>query len=53
MTIKNILQLLEDYGGVKEEEKLPGIDNDGNPLEVAQYVDEIYQYYWITEVLVH
>ncbi|XP_021299479.1 putative cyclin-B3-1 isoform X4 [Herrania umbratica] len=42
-------KLLEDYGGVKEEEKLPGIDNDGNPLEVAQYVDEIYQYYWITE----
>ncbi|XVE98847.1 hypothetical protein REPUB_Repub03eG0143800 [Reevesia pubescens] len=44
-------KLLEDYGGVKEEEKLPGIDNDGNPLEVAQYVDEIYQYYWITEAL--
>ncbi|XVF77760.1 hypothetical protein PTKIN_Ptkin14bG0072700 [Pterospermum kingtungense] len=44
-------KLLEDYGGVKEEEKLPGIDNDGNLLEVAQYVDEIYQYYWITEAM--
>ncbi|XVE74264.1 hypothetical protein DITRI_Ditri12bG0002600 [Diplodiscus trichospermus] len=44
-------KLLEDYGGVKEEEKLPGIDNVGNSLEVAQYVDEIYQYYWITEAL--
>ncbi|XP_022735101.1 putative cyclin-B3-1 isoform X2 [Durio zibethinus] len=44
-------KLLEDYGGVKEEEKLPDIDNDGNSLEVAQYVDEIYQYYWVTEAL--
>ncbi|OMO86996.1 hypothetical protein CCACVL1_09339 [Corchorus capsularis] len=42
-------KLLENCGGVNEEEKLPGIDNDSNPLEVAQYVDEIYQYYWITE----
>ncbi|XWS10563.1 hypothetical protein CRYUN_Cryun38cG0006400 [Craigia yunnanensis] len=44
-------KLLEDCGGVKEEEKLSGIDNDGNSLEVAQYVDDIYQYYWITEAL--
>ncbi|KAE8690996.1 putative cyclin-B3-1 [Hibiscus syriacus] len=42
-------QLLEGNSGVKEEEKLPGIDNDDNPLEVAPYVDEIYQYYWISE----
>ncbi|OMO77899.1 hypothetical protein COLO4_24970 [Corchorus olitorius] len=42
-------KLLENCGGVNEEEKIPGIDNDSNPLEVAQYVDEIYQYYWITE----
>lgn len=52
MTIGSILQLLEGNGGVKEEEKLPGVDKDDNPLEVAQYVDEIYQYYWITEVFV-
>ncbi|KAK8995143.1 hypothetical protein V6N11_069591 [Hibiscus sabdariffa] len=44
-------KLLEGNGGVKEEEKLPGIDNDDNPLEVAQYVDEIYQYYWISEAM--
>ncbi|KAA3470923.1 Cyclin_N domain-containing protein/Cyclin_C domain-containing protein [Gossypium australe] len=43
-------KLLEG-NGVKEEEKLPGIDKDDNPLEVAQYVDEIYQYYWTTEAL--
>ncbi|GMI94622.1 cyclin b3;1 [Hibiscus trionum] len=43
-------KLLEGNGGVKEE-KLPGIDNDDNPLEVAQYVDEIYQYYWISEAM--
>ncbi|XP_040930529.1 putative cyclin-B3-1 isoform X2 [Gossypium hirsutum] len=43
-------KLLEG-NGAKEEEKLPGIDKDDNPLEVAQYVDEIYQYYWTTEVL--
>ncbi|KAK9032581.1 hypothetical protein V6N11_056841 [Hibiscus sabdariffa] len=44
-------KLLEGNGGVNEEEKLPGIDNDDNPLEVAQYVDEIYQYYWISEAM--
>ncbi|KAG8485669.1 hypothetical protein CXB51_018856 [Gossypium anomalum] len=43
-------KLLEG-NGAKEEEKLPGIDKDDNPLEVAQYVDEIYQYYWTTEAL--
>ncbi|KAE8687160.1 Cyclin b3,1, putative isoform 2 [Hibiscus syriacus] len=44
-------KLLEGNGGVKEEEKLPCIDNDDNPLEVSQYVDEIYQYYWISEAM--
>ena len=31
--------------------KLPSIDDDCNQLEVAEYVDEIYQYYWIMEVI--
>jgi hypothetical protein len=31
-------------------EKLPSIDDYRNQLEVAEYVDEIYQYYWVTEV---
>ncbi|KAL4302543.1 hypothetical protein GQ457_10G006040 [Hibiscus cannabinus] len=44
-------KLLEGNTGVKEEEKLPGIDNDDNPLEVVPYIDEIYQYYWISEAM--
>lgn len=32
-------------------EKLPSIDDNCNQLEVAEYVDEIYQYYWVTEVM--
>ncbi|XP_074296210.1 putative cyclin-B3-1 isoform X2 [Silene latifolia] len=32
-----------------KEEILPNIDDGGNPLEVAEYVDDIYQYYWIVE----
>ncbi|KAK8655145.1 hypothetical protein V6N13_107735 [Hibiscus sabdariffa] len=44
-------KLLEGNSGVKEEEKLPGIDNDDNPLEVVPYIDEIYQYYWISEAM--
>ncbi|KAE8668652.1 putative cyclin-B3-1 [Hibiscus syriacus] len=44
-------KLLEGIVGVKEEEKLIGIDNDDNPLEVSQYVDEIYEYYWISEAM--
>lgn len=31
------------------EQKLPNIDDHGNPLEVAEYVDDIYQYYWTME----
>ncbi|XP_048325412.2 putative cyclin-B3-1 isoform X2 [Ziziphus jujuba] len=42
-------KLLEEHGEVMEQEKLPSIDDDGNQLEVADYVDEIYQYYWVTE----
>ncbi|KAF6136560.1 hypothetical protein GIB67_016016 [Kingdonia uniflora] len=31
-------------------EKLPVIDNISNHLEVAEYIDDIYQYYWALEV---
>ncbi|KAK9698233.1 hypothetical protein RND81_08G090200 [Saponaria officinalis] len=37
------------YIRAAKEEKLPNIDDKGNPLEVAEYVDDIYQYYWIEE----
>lgn len=42
-------QLLEEHVGFMKQESLPSIYDDGNHLEVAEYVDEIYQYYWILE----
>ncbi|KAJ7948995.1 Cyclin [Quillaja saponaria] len=42
-------KLLKECGEPLEQEKLPSIDNDCNQLEVSEYVDEIYQYYWVTE----
>ncbi|XP_062168522.1 putative cyclin-B3-1 isoform X2 [Alnus glutinosa] len=42
-------KLLEKCGEVMKMEKLPSIDDYRNQLEVAEYVDEIYQYYWVTE----
>lgn len=30
--------------------ELPNIDDPTNHLEVVEYVDDIYQYYWIMEV---
>ncbi|XP_059441345.1 putative cyclin-B3-1 [Corylus avellana] len=42
-------KLLEKCGEVMQLEKLPSIDDFRNQLEVAEYVDEIYQYYWVTE----
>ncbi|KAJ0043821.1 hypothetical protein Pint_18095 [Pistacia integerrima] len=42
-------KFIEDQGEVIEQEKLPSIDDDCNQLEVAEYVDEIYQYYWVIE----
>ncbi|KAK1575121.1 hypothetical protein Q3G72_002822 [Acer saccharum] len=42
-------KLLEEHGEVAGQGKLPSIDDDCNQLEVAEYVDEIYQYYWIME----
>jgi hypothetical protein len=52
LTIAIILQLLEEHGEVIEQEKLPSIDDTSNQLEVAEYVDTIYKYYWILEVIV-
>ncbi|KAL4597851.1 hypothetical protein ACB092_11G018100 [Castanea dentata] len=42
-------KLLEGCGEVMKLEKLPSIDDNCNQLEVAEYVDEIYQYYWVAE----
>ncbi|KAI3810074.1 hypothetical protein L1987_19681 [Smallanthus sonchifolius] len=42
-------KLLNDRASVTKEEILPNIYDDGNQLEVAEYVDEIYQHYWVTE----
>lgn len=47
-----MLQLLKDHGNATKEETLPKIYDDSNQLEVAEYVDEIYQHYWVTEVSV-
>ncbi|CAK7326048.1 unnamed protein product, partial [Dovyalis caffra] len=42
-------ELLKEHGEVIEQEKLPSIDDTFNQLEVAEYVDEIYEYYWVLE----
>ncbi|CAN7098622.1 unnamed protein product [Brassica rapa subsp. narinosa] len=34
-----------------QQEKLPNIDDESNQLEVAEYVDDIYQFYWTAEAL--
>lgn len=36
---------------VREQDNLPSIDNESNQFEVSEYVDDIYQYYWVTEVI--
>ena len=46
-----MLQLLEEQDDATKKENVASIDNEGNQLEVADYIDEIYQYYWTTEVL--
>lgn len=46
------LQLLEERDEAMKQEELPSIDDDCNQLEVSDYVDEIYQYYWVSEVMV-
>ncbi|CAN6689085.1 unnamed protein product [Malus baccata var. baccata] len=42
-------KLLEERVEAMKEEELPSIDDDCNQLEVSDYVDEIYQYYWVSE----
>ncbi|PWA44461.1 cyclin b3,1 [Artemisia annua] len=42
-------KLLKDHGNATKEETLPQIYDDNNQLEVAEYVDEIYQHYWVAE----
>ncbi|KAL5568367.1 hypothetical protein UlMin_024942 [Ulmus minor] len=42
-------KLLEENDEGLQQEKLPSIDDERNQLEVSDYVDEIYQYYWVTE----
>ncbi|KAA8523415.1 hypothetical protein F0562_009838 [Nyssa sinensis] len=42
-------KLLEENGGVTKLENLPSIYDHCNHLEVAEYVDDIYQYYWVME----
>ncbi|XP_065855242.1 putative cyclin-B3-1 isoform X2 [Euphorbia lathyris] len=41
-------KLLLEHGEVQQE-KVPSIDDNCNQLEVAEYVDEIYQFYWTSE----
>ncbi|KAK3219312.1 hypothetical protein Dsin_013282 [Dipteronia sinensis] len=42
-------KLLAEHSEVAGQEKLPSIDDVCNQLEVAEYVDDIYQYYWVME----
>ncbi|KAI4323257.1 hypothetical protein L6164_022878 [Bauhinia variegata] len=42
-------KFLKEIGEVLEQDNLPSIDNECNQLEVSEYIDEIYQYYWVTE----
>ncbi|KAB2636923.1 cyclin-B3-1 [Pyrus ussuriensis x Pyrus communis] len=46
---KPYLRLLEDRVEASKAEELPSIDDDCNQPEVSDYVDEIYQYYWVSE----
>ncbi|XP_052208657.1 putative cyclin-B3-1 isoform X2 [Diospyros lotus] len=46
-------KLLEGNGGIMKKENLPSIYDDFNHLEVTEYVDEIYQYYWVLEAQHH
>ncbi|KAL6567615.1 hypothetical protein OROGR_001283 [Orobanche gracilis] len=42
-------KLLKELGKVNSLETLPNIYDDRNHLEVCEYVDDIYQYYWVLE----
>ncbi|KAL2897291.1 putative cyclin-B3-1 [Bienertia sinuspersici] len=42
-------KLLELRNEASKYEQLPNIDDEGNPLEVVEYIDDIYEYYWMME----
>ncbi|KAM7526912.1 hypothetical protein LguiA_016814 [Lonicera macranthoides] len=42
-------KLLKEHGEVTKQEFQPSIYDDCNHLEVAEYVDDIYLYYWVME----
>ncbi|KAH1238297.1 putative cyclin-B3-1 [Glycine max] len=42
-------KILKESGDVREQDNLPNIDNECNQLEVSEYIDDIYLYYWVTE----
>ncbi|BFG28649.1 hypothetical protein CerSpe_149230 [Prunus speciosa] len=42
-------RLLEERDEAMKQEELPSIDDDCYQLEVSDYVDEIYLYYWVSE----
>nr|GME16756.1 putative cyclin-B3-1 [Ipomoea batatas] len=43
-------QLKEQTGHTKQE-FLPNIYDNSNHLDVSEYVDDIYQYYWVMEIM--
>jgi hypothetical protein len=51
MRVSLNLQILKDNGEVRGQDNLPNIDDECNHLEVSEYIDDIYQYYWVTEVI--
>jgi len=51
MKVSLNLQILKENGEVRELDNLPSIDDECNHLEVSEYIDAIYQYYWVTEVI--
>ncbi|WJX87506.1 hypothetical protein P8452_69690 [Trifolium repens] len=42
-------KILKENGEVRGQDNLPNIDDECNHLEVSEYIDDIYQYYWVTE----
>ncbi|CAI8606966.1 unnamed protein product [Vicia faba] len=42
-------KILKENGEVKKQDSLPNIDDECNHLEVSEYIDDIYHYYWVTE----
>jgi hypothetical protein len=51
MRVSLNLQILKENGEVRGQDNLPNIDDECNHLEVSEYIDDIYQYYWVTEVI--